>query len=49
MFKKILTFIVLSFFIVEFTLADFDVKARTAILQDYYSGEILYEKKMIFN
>ena len=44
MFKKILTFIVLSFFIVEFTLADFDVKARTAILQDYYSGEILYEK-----
>jgi len=44
MFKKILTFIVLSFFIAEFTLADFDVKARTAILQDYYSGEILYEK-----
>ena len=44
MFKKILSFIVLSFFIVEFTLADFDVKARTAILQDYYSGEILYEK-----
>ena len=44
MFKKILTFIVLSFFIVDFTLADFDVKARTAILQDYYSGEILYEK-----
>ena len=44
MFKKILTFIVLSFFIEEFTLADFDVKARTAILQDYYSGEILYEK-----
>jgi len=24
--------------------AEFDIKARTAILQDYYSGEILYEK-----
>ena len=44
MFRKIFTFIVLSFFTVEFALADFDVKARTAILQDYYSGEILYEK-----
>jgi serine-type D-Ala-D-Ala carboxypeptidase (penicillin-binding protein 5/6) len=44
MFKKILTFLVLSFCFVEFTFADFDVKARTAILQDYYSGEILYEK-----
>jgi serine-type D-Ala-D-Ala carboxypeptidase (penicillin-binding protein 5/6) len=44
MFKKILIFIVLIFSYVEFVLADFDVKARTAILQDYYSGEILYEK-----
>jgi serine-type D-Ala-D-Ala carboxypeptidase (penicillin-binding protein 5/6) len=26
------------------TNADFDIKARTAILQDFYSGEILYEK-----
>ena len=25
--------------------ANFDVKARTAILQDYHSGEILYEKE----
>ena len=24
--------------------AEFDINARTAILQDYYSGEILYEK-----
>jgi serine-type D-Ala-D-Ala carboxypeptidase (penicillin-binding protein 5/6) len=24
--------------------AEFDIKARTVILQDYYSGEILYEK-----
>ena len=44
MFKKILTFVVLSFYCLEFASADFDVKARTAILQDYYSGEILYEK-----
>jgi serine-type D-Ala-D-Ala carboxypeptidase (penicillin-binding protein 5/6) len=44
MFKKLLTFIILSFFFVEFSSANFDVKARTAILQDYYSGEILYEK-----
>jgi D-alanyl-D-alanine carboxypeptidase (penicillin-binding protein 5/6) len=29
---------------VESVFASFDVKARTAILQDYYSGEILYEK-----
>ena len=26
------------------SLAAFDIKARTAILQDYLSGEILYEK-----
>ena len=25
--------------------AEFDIKARTAILQDYLSGEILYEKE----
>ncbi len=25
-------------------IAEFDIKARTAILQDYFSGEILYEK-----
>ena len=44
MFKKIFIFVVLSFCYIEFTFADFDVKARTAILQDYHSGEILYEK-----
>ena len=30
---------------VNFSNANFDIKARTAILQDYYSGEILYEKE----
>ena len=44
MFKKIFVFVILTFWIVENVQADFDVKARTAILQDYYSGEILYEK-----
>jgi serine-type D-Ala-D-Ala carboxypeptidase (penicillin-binding protein 5/6) len=44
MFKKFLTFIVLTFCCVKFAYANFDVKARTAILLDYHSGEILYEK-----
>ncbi|WP_435091192.1 D-alanyl-D-alanine carboxypeptidase family protein [Candidatus Pelagibacter bacterium nBUS_30] len=44
MFKKIFVSVVLSLCSVEFTFADFDVKARSAILQDYHSGEILYEK-----
>ena len=45
MFKK------LSFYIVIFlcfecsAYANLEIKARTAILQDYYSGEILYEKE----
>ena len=44
MFKKIFIFVVLSFCHLEYTFADFDVKARSVILQDYHSGEILYEK-----
>ena len=44
MFKIIFIFVALSFSHLEYTFADFDVKARTAILQDYHSGEILYEK-----
>ena len=44
MIKKILIFIVINFCHAQFVVADFDVKARTAILQDYHSGEILYEK-----
>ena len=44
MFKIILVIIFLSFSFVNISKANFDVKARTAILQDYYSGEILYEK-----
>ncbi len=45
MFKKIL--IINSFFyiFINFAIANIDIKARTAILQDYLSGEILYEKE----
>ena len=42
MFKRIL--ITINLIICTFANADFDIKARTAILQDYHSGEILYEK-----
>ena len=45
MFKKILTYTIFSLFFINFSYAEFDIKARTAILQDYYSGEILYEKE----
>lgn len=44
MFKKIFISVVLFLSYGELAFANFDVKARTAILQDYYSGEILYEK-----
>ena len=42
-FKIIKLLIILIFFISP-AKAEFDVKARTAILQDTLSGEILYEK-----
>ena len=45
MFNKLLIYIFLSSFISLLSHANFDVKARTAILQDYYSGEILFEKE----
>jgi|TARA_Y100000389_G_scaffold195633_1_gene227349 D-alanyl-D-alanine carboxypeptidase (penicillin-binding protein 5/6) len=44
MYKKLFIFIILSFFVTKFTYANLNIKARTAILQDYHSGEILYEK-----
>jgi len=44
MFKNIV-FIVILNFIFTFANANIDIKARTAILQDFYSGEILYEKE----
>ena len=46
--KKLLFYINLFIFIFLYSShakAEFDIKARTVILQDYLSGEILYEKK----
>ncbi len=45
MFKKILVFILIYLFILNYSKANIEIKARTAILQDYLSGEILYEKE----
>ena len=45
MFKKIFVFILFSLSLAGYTKADLNVKARTAILQDFYSGEIIYEKE----
>ena len=45
MFKKLFLYICVSLLSCSFASANLNVKARTAILQDYYSGEILYEKE----
>ena len=43
-FKKFLFYCFFSYFCLTTTsISAFDIKARTAILQDYLSGEILYE------
>ena len=43
--KNLINYSVILFFIlITASKAEFDVKARTAILQDYLSGKILYEK-----
>jgi serine-type D-Ala-D-Ala carboxypeptidase (penicillin-binding protein 5/6) len=44
MFKKLFIYIISSLFIAGLANANFVIKARTAILQDFHSGEILYEK-----
>ena len=41
---KILRILITLIFFISPAKAEFDIKARTAILQDYLSGEILYEK-----
>ena len=41
---KILKILILLIFFITPSKAEFDVKARTVILQDFLSGEILYEK-----
>ena len=45
MYRLILIVIFFTLSFINFSKANFDVKARTAILQDYHSGEILYEKE----
>ena len=45
MFKKVFVFIIFSLSLAEFAKANLNIKARTAILQDFYSGEIIYEKE----
>ena len=45
MFKKIIIICFCSFFTTQLAHANLQIKARTAILQDFLSGEILYEKE----
>ncbi len=45
MFKKIVLVYLISLLFNQFSLANIEIKARTAILQDFLSGEILYEKE----
>ena len=44
MYKKILIYIFCNLISLNLASANFDIKARTAILLDYHSGEILFEK-----
>ena len=44
MFKKIFLIVFASFVYIQLAFANFDIKARTAILIDYHSNEILFEK-----
>ena len=45
MFKKFTLFLILSLLFFQSAFANIEIKARTAILQDFLSGEILYEKE----
>ena len=45
MFKKFFLYNIISLFIFQSINANIEIKARTAILQDFFSGEILYEKE----
>ena len=44
MIKKIIFIASFLLFFTSSSFSEFQIKARTAILQDFYSGEILYEK-----
>jgi serine-type D-Ala-D-Ala carboxypeptidase (penicillin-binding protein 5/6) len=45
MFKKLIIINFINLILCNFLNANIEIKARTAILQDYHSGEILYEKE----
>ena len=45
MFKKLNLIILIFILFASKCFANFDVKAKTAIIQDYHSGEILFEKE----
>ncbi len=45
MLKKLLLIKFIYFLLIQFAYSNIDIKARTAILQDFLSGEILYEKE----
>ena len=45
MIKKIFLTIIITLLLTFNVYAEFEIKARTAILQDFLSGEILYEKE----
>jgi D-alanyl-D-alanine carboxypeptidase (penicillin-binding protein 5/6) len=45
MYKKLNLIILIFIFLGTKSFANFDVKAKTAIIQDYHSGEILFEKE----
>jgi len=45
MLKKTFCIILINLFISQLSYAKIDIKARTVILQDFLSGEILYEKQ----
>ena len=42
--KLFITILIINFLNIDHTKAVFDIEAKTAILQDYLSGEILFEK-----
>ena len=45
MFKKLLFFILINISFLSTSIANIEISARTAILQDFLSGEILYENE----
>ncbi len=44
MFKRIILLSIINIFFCKISFANIEINARTAILQDFLSGEILYEK-----